>query len=114
MAAGNYDLVIDQGSDFALSVTVSEDGSAKDLSTWDARASLRSTLGATTATNFTVDETNAASGILVMSLPHGVSTDMEAGYYVYDLEIYQGTPGEETKVTRLLQGEVTLRGEVTR
>ena len=114
MSAGNYDITIDQGSDFALSVTVSEDGSARDLSTWSARASLRSNLSASAATSFTVDTTNAASGILVMALAHGTSTAIEAGYYVYDLEIYQGTPGEETKVTRLLQGEVTLRGEVTR
>ena len=114
MSAGNYDITIDQGSDFALSVTVSEDGSARDLSTWSARASMRSNLSASTATSFTVDTTNADDGILVMALAHGVSTDLEVGTYLYDLEIYQGIVGEETKVTRLLQGKATVRGEVTR
>jgi hypothetical protein len=44
MTAGTYDITIDQGSDFALSVTVSDDGDTRDLSTWDARAKLKKTL----------------------------------------------------------------------
>lgn len=114
MASGKHDITIDQGSDFSLSITISESGVARDLSTWNARASLRSTLGASTATNFSINTDNASDGILVMTLGHDVSRDMEAGFYVYDLEIFQGTAPDETKVTRILQGRATLRGEVTR
>ena len=31
MAAGNYDIVIDQGADFALLITIAEDGVATNL-----------------------------------------------------------------------------------
>ena len=38
MTAARYDLVIDQGSDFAIEFTVAESGSAKNLSGYTARA----------------------------------------------------------------------------
>ena len=41
MSAARYDLVIDQGSDFAIEFTVNESGSAKNLSGYSARAQLR-------------------------------------------------------------------------
>ena len=43
MAAGNYDIVIDQGSDFALEFTLSEDGTAIPISTHTVTAQLRPT-----------------------------------------------------------------------
>ncbi len=48
MAAANYDLTIDQGTTFAIDITVNEAGSIKDLSGYSARAQLRSTKTATT------------------------------------------------------------------
>ena len=44
MAAGKYDIVIDQGSSFALDLTVQEEGAAKNLSTYNVRAQLRPTI----------------------------------------------------------------------
>jgi len=110
MTAGTYDITIDQGSDFALSITVSDDGDARDLSAWDARAKLKATYDATDVTSFTVDETNASTGILVMALTHTQTAALDAGSYVYDLEIYKS---DGTKATRLLQGRATVRNEVT-
>lgn len=110
MSAGTYDITIDQGSDFALSVTVSDDGNARNLSDWDARAKLKATLSSTDATTMTVSEANAADGILVMSLSHTQTAALAIGSYVYDLEIYKA---DGTKATRLLQGRATVRGEVT-
>jgi len=111
MTAGTYDITIDQGSDFALSVTVSDDGDPRDLSTWDARAKLKKTMSSTGATDITVNEANASDGILVMALSHTQTAALEAGSYVYDLEIYKA---DGTKATRLLQGKATVRGEVTK
>ena len=41
MAAGTYDIVIDQGSDFSIQVAISEDGTAISIATHTARAQLR-------------------------------------------------------------------------
>ena len=38
MAAGKYDIVIDQGADFALEIALAEDGSAINLSNHTASA----------------------------------------------------------------------------
>ena len=43
MTAAVYNLVIDQGSDFAIEFTVNESGSVKDLTGYSARAQLRPT-----------------------------------------------------------------------
>ena len=69
MAAGTYNLVIDQGSDFAITLTLSEDGSAKDLSNYSARAQLRSKKTSTSvAATFTCTVTDASNGKIKMEL----------------------------------------------
>ena len=50
MAAGKYDIVIDQGSSFALDLTVQEDGSAKNLNTYSVRSQLRPHITSSTLT----------------------------------------------------------------
>ena len=47
MPAARYDLIIDQGSDFALELTIKDNGSPKDLTLWSGRAQLRKTKEAT-------------------------------------------------------------------
>ena len=44
MAAGKYDIVIDQGSDFAIEVQIQQNSANVNLSTHSARAQLRPTL----------------------------------------------------------------------
>ena len=112
MSAGRYNIIIDQGSDFSVLFTVSEDGSAKNLTGFSARAQMRSTKTATSiAATFTCAIASAADGQITMSLPASTSTSLAAGRYVYDLELF--TSGDGT-VTRLMQGDVDLTQEVTR
>ena len=113
MTAANYNLVIDQGSDFAITLSIKEAGVAKDLTGYSARAQMRSTKTSTTlAASFTCTVLSpATNGQIKMELPNDISTAMTAGLYYYDLEIH--TSGN-TVVQRLLQGEVTLNQEVTR
>ena len=116
MTAAKYDINIDQGSTFSVAITVSENGVAKNLSAFSARASMRPAVDSPDSqkTDFTFDNTNMSSGIITMQLAHGVSSEMSAGIYVYDIEIFQGTAPNETSVQRLLQGKVTINPEVTR
>jgi hypothetical protein len=112
MSAARYNLVIDQGSDFAVDFTISEDGAVKNLTGFSARAQMRSTkLSSTIAATFTCTISNPSSGVIRMSLPHTTSSALTAGRFYYDLEIY--TSGN-TAVNRLLHGEVEVTQEITR
>jgi len=113
MSAANYDLVIDQGSTFAIDLTITESGSAKDLTGYSARAQMRSTKTSdTVAGTFTCTVlTPVTDGKVKMELPASTSSAMDAGLYYYDLEIHTGS---DVIVKRLIQGTVTLNQEVTR
>ena len=112
MTAATYDLVIDQGSDFAIDLTITEGGTAKNLTGYSGRAQIRSSHSSSSAAaSFTVNVVNAANGTMKMELSSSTTTSMTAGRYVYDLEIH--TSGDAT-VKRLIQGSVTLNPEVTR
>tara|TARA_B110000259_G_scaffold176549_1_gene212811 strand:- start:734 stop:1072 length:339 start_codon:yes stop_codon:yes gene_type:complete len=112
MSAARYDLVIDQGSDFAIEFTVAEAGTAKNLSGYSARAQLRAKKSSSSVSaTFTCTIPTPANGKINMSLPNGTSAALTAGRFFYDLEIYTSS---DAFVNRLLYGEVTLTQEVTR
>jgi len=112
MAAGTYNLQIDQGSDFAVNLALKEGGVATDLTSYLARAQMRSTKdAATAAATFTCTIMNPTAGTLQLSLPNATSAALEPGLYYYDLEIYTSGDGV---VTRILEGTVTLDQNVTR
>ena len=52
MPAAKFDITIDQGSDFELSIQVYEDDAVKDLTDYNARSQLRQKLDASGATSF--------------------------------------------------------------
>ena len=133
MTAARYDLIIDQGSDFSLELTVKESGQAKNLSGWHGRAFLRKTPESGITKTFTVsthvgtDSTDTDTygiqpsdklGKLTMSMPFSTSDDVPAGTYNYDLEIYYNASGDntvaQTQVKRLIGGMATVRREITR
>ena len=112
MSAGTYNLVIDQGSDFALDLIIKQSGSALNLSNYSGRAQLRtSVLASSVSATFTVSVTDAANGALKMQLPAATSTGLAAGQYVYDLEIFTSA---DAIVKRIVGGSVTITPEVTR
>ena len=112
MSAARYNLVIDQGSDFAINFTVKEDGSAKNLTGYSARAQMRTSKTSSTVTaTFNCSIPDPSTGVITTSLGHSVSSALTAGTYVYDLEIFTAN---NATVTRLLQGSVDLTQEVTR
>jgi hypothetical protein len=112
MSAARYNLVIDQGSDFAINFTVKDNGSVKDLTGYSARAQMRTSKTASSvAANFTCTISTPSNGTITMSLANSVSSPLNAGTYVYDLEIFTAN---NATVTRLIQGSVDLTQEVTR
>ena len=112
MAAGNYDIVIDQGSDFALEFALAQDGSAINLSNHSVTAQLRPTPSSNTLTaTFTCTITNAAEGAVSMKLGHALTANIAAGKYYYDTEIYNSSANT---ITRLIQGVARVTQNVTR
>lgn len=112
MAAGKYNIVIDQGSDWAEQFRITVDEVPMDLTGYMVRGHLRTSKKSTTiAAEFTGSIVDAADGTFKVELYHTVSSPMEAGIYHYDIELY--TAGD-ISVFRALNGTVTLTQEVTR
>jgi hypothetical protein len=113
MTAGTYDLVIEQGATFDRTLTVKENAVAKDLTGYVARAQIRKTHKSTSVLQtITATITDPANGIIVLTITAAATAALTAGNAVWDLEIddQQATP----VVTRLLEGKVEIRPEVTR
>jgi hypothetical protein len=104
-------LVLDQGSDFTVSINYNnEDGSSKDLTNYTSRSQMRKSYYSTTATTITANISNASNGEITLSLSSNVTANIKSGRYVYDLEVVSNTG----YVTRVIEGIITVLPEVTR
>lgn len=116
MAAGIYNMIIEQGATFTRSFTYTDDaGTAVNLSSYSARMMARASyqssaplFNVSTATSGLAIPT-PANGTIVLTLTDAQTSALPCDG-VYDLEIVSPAG----VVTRLLQGTVTLSGEVTR
>lgn len=114
MLAGRYDLTIEQGATFALSMFYQDDaGAAVDLMGYTARMQLRETVDAATAV---LDLTTENGRILIDAERGQVTLSIAAtdtanltGTGVYDLELVQGVT-----VLRILEGTYKVNPGVTR
>ena len=110
MPAGKYDLVLDQGSDYATTLTLTKDGSAINLTNFTARAHIRATKEASNYVPFVMSFPDRTAGQATMTLPSPTSSSMAARQYLYALEIESSS----SVVTRIIEGSLTLTREITR
>jgi hypothetical protein len=109
--AAKANIVIDQGADFSTTITVEDNGSAVDLTGYSANGHIRKHYTSSTAYPLTCTfDADRTTGKLAISLGRTTSSAMEAGRYVYDVEI---TSAANTR-SRLVEGIVTITPEVTR
>lgn len=110
--AAKANIVIDQGADFSTSITVTDnDGNVVDLTGYTARGQIRKHYTSSTAVDFSfVFGSPRSSGIVDITLSNSQTTDMEAGRYVYDVELISTA----NVVSRLVEGIATVTPEVTR
>ena len=104
-------LIIDQGANFSSDVTVKDaNGNPFDLTGYTTEAKMAKGYASTrTRTNFTVTmPSDRATGVVTLSLTSAQSAALDAERYVYDLEITKGT-----EVTRVIEGLITVRPQVT-
>ena len=104
--------IIDQGSTFSKSITVYQtDGATiQNLTGYTVSSQLRKNYTSSASTTINASINNAAGGLIVMSLTAVQTAALKSGRYVYDLQI---TAADST-VTRVIEGVITLRPEVTK
>lgn len=114
MAASIYDLIIEQGTTFSLTIILKKPNKIPfDLSGYTGRSQIRKNHAATDVmASFSVTVPSPQKdGKVVMSLTDEQTSSLPSSSTgVYDLELESPT-GE---VTRILQGKVTVSPEVTR
>lgn len=121
MAAGRYDLTIEQGATFSRQVTwQNEDGSAVNLTGYSIAGKIRKkTSDNQPIISFTCTITNASSGIFTFSLTatetnslpvrHGETAEKQLLECVYDIEATVGST-----VYRILEGIAYISPQVTK
>ena len=110
--AAKANIVIDQGNDFATTLTIRDSsGSVLDLTGYTAAAQIRKHYTSTTATNFTMQfESPRTDGKLTLKLDRLLTANLESGRYVYDLEILDTSANTKS---RLIEGIATVTPQVT-
>lgn len=110
--AGKYNFSIDQGTTLSKPIAIqSAPGVALGITGYTFRGQMREDYdSATVVAAFVITIVNAATGTIQVSLADTITAAIPAGIYLYDIE-YVDTSGS---VTRLLEGKITIRPEVTR
>lgn len=116
MAAGIYDIVIEQGATFNKTIVLKDStGAVRDLTNvTSVRGQVRPSFSSTTAYDFVLAvNTPATDGEISWTMPAAVTASIEIkqnANLVYDIEMVYS---DET-VERILQGNATISLEVTR
>jgi hypothetical protein len=109
--AAKANIVIDQGADFATTITVENENGVVDLSSYTARGQIRKHYTSSTAVDFNVTiEVPKTEGKVTLSLTNAQTGAMEAGRYVFDAELVSAS----NTVSRLVEGIATVSPQVTR
>ena len=104
-------LFIDQGTDFTVTVDVSDaTGGILDLTGYSAAAQIRKTYGSSSKVDFTTSTGTPSQGKVTMSLTDTQTSALESGRYVYDLNITSGAG----VTTRVVEGQAIITPGVTR
>jgi hypothetical protein len=114
MSAATTNLIIDQGATWEITFTYKDSNGPVNLSSSTAALQLRTSYDAASPS---LSLTSPSGGIVLGGTAGTIAITasatqtgaLVAGEYVYDLEITTGT-----KVTRLVQGRITVTPQVTR
>jgi hypothetical protein len=111
--AAHVELYADQGTTFNNTITLTDDttNTAINLVGYSASSQMRRSYYSTNASaNITCTITDASNGVIIMSLPAGITSNLRPGFYLFDLE----TIDDVGDVSRVLEGSITINPGVTR
>lgn len=104
-------LYIDQGTDYIITVDVTDSaGDILDLTGYTATAQIRKTYTSSSLSATFTTGISAAAGQVTISLTDTQTSALEAGRYVYDLNI-ESAGGVKTRV---IEGQAVVTPGVTR
>lgn len=104
-------LYIDQGTDFSVTVDVTDSaGDILELSGYTASAQIRKTYSSSSVSATFSTSIAELAGQVTLSLTDTQTSAIEAGRYVYDLNIISGVG----LVTRVIEGQAIVTPGVTR
>tara|TARA_B110000285_G_scaffold217947_1_gene266869 strand:- start:46 stop:378 length:333 start_codon:yes stop_codon:yes gene_type:complete len=104
-------LYIDQGTDYTITVDVTDSaGDILDLTGYTATAQIRKTYTSSSLSATFTTSITAAAGQVTISLTDTQTSALEAGRYVYDLNI-ESAGGVKTRV---IEGQAVVTPGVTR
>jgi len=108
--ATKANLKIGQGTDYLTNITLTtDDGTPVYLSGYTGAGQIRKYYTSSQAVDFDV-EIEANTGVVTLKLSSDQTNEMEAGRYVYDVELTDSA----NVVSRVLEGIVTVTPGVTR
>lgn len=111
--AVNFNLIIDQGTDFLRTFTVVDNSNvAVNLTGFSIAGKLkRSSIGANnTAIPFVITITDAVNGKVKMELTNATTDLLVPGRYVYDVE----ATNPSLKIFRIVEGTITVNPNITK
>jgi len=104
-------LYIDQGTDFSITVDVTDSaGEILELDGYTAAAQIRKTYSSSTVSATFATSIADLAGQVTISLTDTQTSAIEAGRYVYDLNI----TSDAGVVTRVIEGQAIITPGVTR
>ena len=108
--AKNLDLYLDQGADFvAVLPAVTAANVVVDLTTYTVAAQIRRSYAIERAINLTATVSNAANGIITLSLPKATTEVLTPTRYVYDVLITNAS----NVSTRVFEGLLFVNASAT-
>ena len=110
------EFTFDQGADTSIELhLVDKTGTAKNLLGHTVAAKVKKNYAdsAGESTVFTTNVTNAAGGIVVLSLTNAQTAAFKAGRHVYDIELSFQDSASNTIVERILEGRIQVTPQVT-
>lgn len=105
-------LYIDQGTTFSTIIDLTnQDGSPLILNGYTVQSQMRKSYQSSTSTSFTATVYDANKGQIRLQLAPSATSSMQAGRYLYDIEITNTNTQEKFRV---LEGIVVITPEITR
>lgn len=110
--AAKANIIIDQGADWATTITVTDNaGDVTNLTGYSARGQIRKWYTSDTAVDIIIQfEVPRSEGQITLSLSSSNTEAMEAGRYLYDVELISSA----NTISRLVEGVATVTPQVTR
>jgi hypothetical protein len=110
MAAVNTNLTIEQGSNYEIDLTITnDDGTPLNLTGYTANSKVRKHYGSSVTESFSIDFVNRLAGEINLSMGSTTTSSLGEGRYVYDIVL---TSPQNFK-TRVIQGNVLVNPGVT-